>query len=48
MNEEKINQEAPINQALEHNVIPSKPEELSDMDLEAVAGGSARNSARDS
>lgn len=44
MNEELNKKETPIAEAVEQEVIPAKKEELSDTDLENVAGGSNRRS----
>jgi hypothetical protein len=45
MNEEKLKQETPITAAVEQEVIDVEPEELSEDDLEVVAGGNGLNNA---
>jgi len=39
MNEEKLKQETPITEAVKQEVIPATAKEVSDADLENVAGG---------
>jgi hypothetical protein len=45
MSEEKSKQETPITEAVKQEVIPATAEEVSDADLEGVAGGTGRSRA---
>jgi hypothetical protein len=45
MSEEQSGQETPITAAVEQEVIAVEPEELSEDDLEVVAGGNGLNNA---